>query len=65
MNIQIFDAANADLPVNISGINAVALYDTGANINCVSYACYMRLKDLPSLKMISAMSVHSGIGHYL
>ena len=29
------------------------------------YVCYMKLKDLPSLKMISAMSVHLTTGHDL
>ena len=31
----------------------------------MAYACYMKLKALPSLKMISAMSVHAAMGHAL
>ena len=34
-----------------------------ALMNCISYACYMKLIDLPLLKMISAMLVQSATGH--
>ena len=63
MHIWICDQANANFPVKISGINFVALYDTGTNLSCISYACYMNLKGPPSLKMLSGMLVHSAVGH--
>ena len=37
----------------------------GANMSCMLYACYVKLKDPPSLKMVLAMSVHSATGHDL
>ena len=58
MHIQICDEANVNFPVKISGINVVALHDTGANMSCMSYACYMKWKDLPSLKIIFAITVY-------
>ena len=43
------------------GIGATTLYDSDVNINCMSYTCYMKLKDLISLKSVPAMSAHSVI----
>ena len=48
--IQVCDQPDANFPMKISGINDNALYDTGANMSCMSYICYVKLKDLPSLK---------------
>ena len=64
MHIQINDKTDANFPVKISGVNAVTLHDT-ANMSCISYACYTKLKDSPSLKMVFSMSVHSATGHDL
>ena len=36
-----------------------------ANTSCMLYACYVKLKDLPSLRMVPAISVHSATGHDL
>ena len=41
---------DANFPVKIVGIDATILYDTGVNINCMLYMCYMKLKDPPPLK---------------
>ena len=32
-------------------------------MSCISYTCYVKLKDLPSLKIMSAMSVCSVMDH--
>ena len=63
MHIQTWHSANANFPVKVSGVNVIVLYDTGASMSFMSYACYMKLKKLPSLKMISAMSLHSATGY--
>ena len=55
MHIQICDQANANCHVEISGINVIALYDTGTNISCKTYACYIKLKDLHLLKITSVL----------
>ena len=34
-------------------------------MTCMPYACYVQLKDQPSLKMLPTMSVHSATGHNL
>ena len=34
-------------------------------LTSMSYACYLKLNDLPSLNMMSAMSVHSASEHDL
>ena len=34
-------------------------------MNCMSYACYTQSKDPPWTKKISAMPVHSAMGHDL
>ena len=39
------------------------LYDTGTRMSYMSYTYHMKPKDLPLFKIISAMSVHSAIGH--
>ena len=65
MFIQIHNQKNGDFPIDISGSNVIALYDTGANVIYISYACYMKLNDSPLLKFICAMSVHSATGHNL
>ena len=57
MQIQVHDQADANIPVKISGVNVIALYNTGANMSYMSYESYMKLKDLPSLKMVSSMLV--------
>ena len=48
--IQIYfsDKRNSTFPVKVAGTNAVALYDTSANLSCVSLTCYSKLKDLPT-----------------
>ena len=63
IHIQICNQANVNFTLKISGINIVALYDTGTNMRCMPYTCYMKLKHPTSLKMISAISVHSALGH--
>ena len=51
--------------MNILGVNVIALYDMGANMSHMSYTCYVKIKDPPSLKMVPAMSVHSATYHDL
>ena len=51
MHIQICDQANKNILMKISEISVFAMSDTGANMSCISYAWYMRLKDLVSLKI--------------
>ena len=63
MQILMCDQADATFPKKMSRVNAMAVYDTGSNMSCMSYTCYMRLKDPPSLKMVPAMSVYSATGH--
>ena len=65
MHIQILNQVNPNLPMKIPGINVLILYDAGTNMSCMSYLCYMKLKDMPSLKMIPSLSVHSSTGHDL
>ena len=63
MQLQIHDQAEANFPVKISGGNVIVLCDIGSNMSFMSYTCHMKLKDLPSLKMVSALSVDSATGH--
>ena len=65
MQIQIHDQADANFPVKVLGVNVVTLYGMGINMSCMSYVCYVKLKDRLMLKMVPAMSVHSAIGHDL
>ena len=65
MHAQICDQTNANFPVQMSGVNVVALYDTGTNMSHMSYACYAELKELSLIKMISALSVHLASSHDL
>ena len=65
MQIQIHDQAETNFPVQISGVNVITLYDMGINMSCVSYACYLKLKDPLSLKIVHALSVHSATDHDL
>ena len=58
IQIQVHDSADANLPMTISGVNIIAC----ANMSCILYACCVILKDLPSLKIVSGMSVHSATG---
>ena len=48
-----------------TGIDATSLYETGANMNCMSYMYNMKLKDQLPLKNVPKMSVHSVTGHHL
>ena len=61
--VQICDQKDADFPVEFLGIDVIALYDTSTNMSCMSYACCEKLKDLPSLKTVPSMSVHTATGH--
>ena len=65
MQIHIYDKADANFPVKFSGFNVITLNDMGTNMSCISYACYVKLKNLPSLVIVSAMSVNSATGHEL
>ena len=65
IHIQICDQANANVPMKISVHSVVALYDTGTNMSCTSYACYMKLKVPTLLKMISVIPVNLAISHDL
>ena len=65
MQIQVCDQAVANLSVSISGVNVIALYEMGFNMSCMSCACYLKLKDPPSLSTVSTMSVHSTTGYDL
>ena len=49
MYIKICDQANAKFSVKISGMNVISLCNTGTNLSCIPYVCFMKLKDLPSL----------------
>ena len=51
------------LQLTVAGISATALYDTEANMSCMSYTCYAKLKDPPPSQNIHALSVHSAAGH--
>ena len=65
MQIWINDKSNANFPVVVVGINASALYDTGANMSYMSHTCYTRLKAFAPLRNRHASSVHSAMGHDL
>ena len=41
---------NANFPVEVLGIDDAALYDTDANMHCISYTCYTKIKDSPPLR---------------
>ena len=43
----------------MAGLNDEALHDTGINMSCISLPCYTKLKDLPPIQNIQALSVHS------
>ena len=45
MHIRINDKRNANFPVTIAVMSATALYDTEANMSCMSYTWYAKLKD--------------------
>ena len=62
MHIQLCDQLDTDFPVKIWGIDVIALHDTGNNMRCMSYVCYVKLRDPPSLKTIPVISVHSATG---
>ena len=63
MIIQTHDQIDVNFPVKISVVNVITLYDTCANMSCMSSTCYKKLKNLHLLKMVSSMSVHSATGH--
>ena len=65
MHIQIHDQRDANFPVKIAGINIIDLYDTSTNMSFMSYACYVELKDIPSLKNVPVMSMYSATVHNL
>ena len=65
MQLWVNDKRNANFPVKIAGRNATALYDTSANVSCMSYTCYTKLQDLPSLRNIHVLSLQSATGHDL
>ena len=65
MQIKINGQRNENLPLKIVRVNATALCDTGANLSCMSYTCYMKLKDPPPLQNAATMYVHSATGHYI
>ena len=48
-------------PVQLAAINTITLYDTEANITCMSYACYIEIKDPPPLQNKHALSMHSAM----
>ena len=39
MDYQVCDQSTANFLVKNSGVNIIALYDTGTNMSCMSYAC--------------------------
>ena len=65
INIQICIWAYTNFPMKMSGVKIIGLYDRGAIMRYLSNACYAKLKDLPSLKMVSVMLIHSATGHDL
>ena len=65
MQVQISDQRDANFPVKIARMNVTTLCDTGANMSCISYACYVKPKDQPYLKTVLVMSVHTTTGHDL
>ena len=65
MQIQICNQADTNFAVKISGIDVISLYDMGFNMSCISYPCYTKLIDPPSLKIVPTMSVHSATGYDL
>ena len=44
------------------GTKAIALYDTGANMICMFFICYIKFKTFPPLLNIQALPVHSELG---
>ena len=48
MQIQINDGRDENFPVKFMVVNSTALHDTGANVSCMSYACYIKVKDPPA-----------------
>ena len=40
----------------------MTLYDTSAHMSCMSYSCYIKLKDPQPLQNVSALSVPSATG---
>ena len=49
----------------MAGTNATALYETGTNLRCVSFASHTKLKSPPPLQSSQALSVHCAMGHDL
>ena len=65
MQSRINDRRNANFLVKIVGMGTTALYDTGANLSCISYRCLAILKDPPILQDTHAFSVHFTVGNDL
>ena len=65
IQIWVNDKRNANFLIKIVGINGTALYDTGANMSCMSYTCYAKLKDPPPLMSKHALSAPSATGYVL
>ena len=65
IQIQINIQKDAIFRVKITGSKAMTLYDRGGDMSCMSYTCYIHLKDPPTLQNIPTMSVHSATGHDL
>ena len=65
IQIQINDWRNATFPLKIVEVDTTTMYDTGANISCMLYACYIWQKNPQPVWNVPAMSVHSPTGHDL
>ena len=63
MQVSIYVQKDTNLVVNIAGADNTALYDTGTNISCISYVCYIKLKVPLLLKNAPAISIYSTTEH--
>ena len=45
MQDYIHDQRDAHFLVKIAEIDVITLHDTGANMSCISYVCYVKVKD--------------------
>ena len=65
MQIQIKDWRNVTVIGTIAEVKATAIYNKGVNMSCMSYACYMKLRDDLLLQNVTSMSIHSATMHNL
>ena len=63
IQISTHDLKDVNFPVKIMGVEGTTLYVTGGHMHCMSFACYIKLKDPLPLKKVAILLVHTDTGH--